>query len=304
MVSAEIPDKVADPQLWETVTTCMLHGLCGMENRNAPCMVDGRGLDGCCSKRYPKVFLEETILGEDSYPHYRRRRDGRYFEKTRVQPDGTTAIFRYDNYWVIPYNPFLTKRYNCHINVEICSSIQAVKYLYKYVYKGPDRANVLIDDPSNVDEVKIYLDARYISASEATWRLLGNKMHDGSPPIQRLQLHLPQQQPVYFAADGDLQDVVDRARGRDTTLTAYFKANLKYPHARNLLYQGFPSHFVFQCKEREWTPRKQGISIGRIYFCGPKSGEQFYERLLLLHTTGATSFDSLKTINGVLYPTF
>ncbi len=27
-------------------------------------------------------------------------------------------------------------RYKCHINVEVCSSITVVKYLYKYVYKG------------------------------------------------------------------------------------------------------------------------------------------------------------------------
>jgi len=303
-VSAEIPNQEADPQLWETVTTCMLHGPCGVENRNAPCMVDGRGLDGCCSKRYPKGFLEETILGEDSYPHYRRRQDGRYIDKTRVQQDGTTATFRYDNRWVIPYNPFLTKRYNCHINVEICSSIQAVKYLYKYVYKGPDRANLLLEDPLNIDEVKVYLDTRYISAPEATWRLLGNKMHDGSPPIQRLQLHLPQQQPVYFSAEDHLQGIVNQAESRDTTLTAYFKANSKYPYAQNIFYQDFPTYFVFQRKEREWTPRKQGISIGRMYFCGPKSGERFFERLLLLHTKGATSFNSLKTVNGIQYSTF
>jgi hypothetical protein len=30
--------------------------------------------------------------------------------------------------------------YNCHINVEICSSIKAVKYLYKYIYKRPNGA--------------------------------------------------------------------------------------------------------------------------------------------------------------------
>ena len=172
------------------------------------------------------------------------------------------------------------------------------------MYKGPDHANLLIDDPLNIDEVKVYLDTRYISAPEATWRILGNKMHHGSPPIQRLQLHLPNQQPVYFSTEDDLQDVITRAESRDTTLTAYFKANSKYPLARDLLYQDFPTYYVFHRKEREWTPRKKGISIGRMYFCGPKSGERFFERLLLLHIKGATSFDSLKTINGILYSTY
>jgi hypothetical protein len=31
-------------------------------------------------------------------------------------------------------------RYNYHINVEARSSIKAVKYLFKYVYKGRDQA--------------------------------------------------------------------------------------------------------------------------------------------------------------------
>ena len=39
------------------------------------------------------------------------------------------------------------------------------------------------------------------------------------------------------------------AVSHDTKLTAYFKANEKYPEARNLLYQDFPSNFVWQPKK-------------------------------------------------------
>ncbi len=42
--------------------------------------------------------------------------------------------FAFDNRWVVPYNPYLSLFFNCHINVEVCSSVAAVKYLYKYVY--------------------------------------------------------------------------------------------------------------------------------------------------------------------------
>jgi hypothetical protein len=41
---------------------------------------------------------------------------------------------------VVPYNPYLSLFFNCHINVEVCTSIAAVKYFYKYVYKGHDHA--------------------------------------------------------------------------------------------------------------------------------------------------------------------
>jgi hypothetical protein len=41
---------------------------------------------------------------------------------------------------VVPYNPYLSLLFNCHINVEVCTSVAAVKYLYKYVYKSLDYA--------------------------------------------------------------------------------------------------------------------------------------------------------------------
>ena len=63
IVSAQLPDPIEDPLLYETVTTCMLHGPFGDEKPNAPCMVDGK-----CSKNYPKEFIEHTVYGENGYP--------------------------------------------------------------------------------------------------------------------------------------------------------------------------------------------------------------------------------------------
>ena len=39
-----------------------------------------------------------------------------------------------DNQWVVPYNPALLMMFDCHINVEVTSSIDCAKYLHKYVY--------------------------------------------------------------------------------------------------------------------------------------------------------------------------
>ena len=36
-----------------------------------------------------------------------------------------------DSRWIAPYNPALLLKYNCHINVEVCASVEAVKYIYK-----------------------------------------------------------------------------------------------------------------------------------------------------------------------------
>ena len=72
LISAEIPDPIALPLLYETVTTCMLHGPC----------TPGRCIkNGACTKKYPKHFREHTTIGVGGYPQYRRRNNGRTFQK-------------------------------------------------------------------------------------------------------------------------------------------------------------------------------------------------------------------------------
>ena len=36
-----------------------------------------------------------------------------------------------DNRWVVPFNPYCATKYNCHMSVEICASINSVKYVCK-----------------------------------------------------------------------------------------------------------------------------------------------------------------------------
>ncbi|KAG5524675.1 hypothetical protein RHGRI_031376 [Rhododendron griersonianum] len=109
---------------------------------------------GKCKNHYPRSFAEETVQGEDSYPIYKRRKDSFTVNKRG-------AIM--DNRWVVPYNPYLLNRYNCHLNVEICSGVKAVKYLYKYIYKGHDKIVVDINHNEGdviIDEIKQFQDAR------------------------------------------------------------------------------------------------------------------------------------------------
>jgi hypothetical protein len=55
------------------------------------------------------------------------------------------------------YNSYLLHLFNCHINVEACGSIKAVKYLFKYIYKGHDRASVAVKEANKEDsEGNIY----------------------------------------------------------------------------------------------------------------------------------------------------
>uniref|UniRef100_A0A0N4WDV7 Ribonuclease III n=1 Tax=Haemonchus placei TaxID=6290 RepID=A0A0N4WDV7_HAEPC len=94
--------------------------------------------------------------------------------------DGRTCVLGgkiFDNR-VVPYNQYLALRYSGHLNVEICGMIQAVKYMYKYVYKGPDRATLRMIRNQNgfdkrvVDEIDEFVTALYVCAPEAVYILL------------------------------------------------------------------------------------------------------------------------------------
>ena len=158
IVCAEIPNLQTHPQLHTVVTKFMMHGPCGTGNQNFPCMVDGK-----CSKRFPKEYVEETYAGSDGYPHYRRRNTGLCVHKSRVP---------LDNKYVVPYNPYLLIKYNALINVEIYSSIVSCKYLYKYVYKGPNMASLGVEVAEKGDEIKKFVNLCFITASvckEVLW---------------------------------------------------------------------------------------------------------------------------------------
>ena len=79
----------------------------------------------------------------------------------------------------MPYNVDLLVKYQSHLNVEWCNRSRSIKYLFKYINKGPNRVTIFLQEnlpgtdndkqqPSIVvDETKAYLDYRYISTSEA-----------------------------------------------------------------------------------------------------------------------------------------
>jgi len=86
--------------------------------------------------------------------------------------------------------------FNCHINMEVCTSAAAIKYLYKYIYKGHDHAQVNVGpvditapdgaapiQPLMWDEIKIYQDGRYVSIFEASHRLYGFDLHKEHPNV-------------------------------------------------------------------------------------------------------------------------
>ena len=240
---ARWPDPDTQPQLFETVKRCMVHGPCGIANPNSPCMVDGK-----CSKGYPKEFAKFTTMDENGFPIYFRPNDGRSY---------TVGGMCVNNQWIVPFCPFLSSVFDCHINVECAASLGSFKYLFKYIQKGPDLASLEINGR---DEIKRYTEGRYISPSEASHRIYQFDVHGQLPNVVRLQLHLPGQHMVTFDPNESIDTVLSRGSQERTTLTAYFEANA-HPgalgdEARKYTYQEFPQHFSWKTEGKKWSLRK------------------------------------------------
>jgi hypothetical protein len=134
--------------------------------------------------------------------------------------------------------------FNAHINVEVSAGIRSVKYLFKYVYKGPDRVAAVIVGPTN--EIQQYIHARYLSAVERVDSLLSFKKHMEWLPVIQLVVHLPRQHNVIFNKNEDLAIVVEHAAHQKTTLITYFAYNAQNADGRNVVYVDFPVDHVWK----------------------------------------------------------
>ncbi|XP_074346939.1 uncharacterized protein LOC141685752 [Apium graveolens] len=291
MVSAEIPDPSIDLVGYETVKNYMIHGPCGTDCVQSPCII-------------------LTHFDDCGFPIYKRRKTGINVKKKGID---------LDNRYVVPYNRDLLIRFQCHTNLEIYNSSRSLKYLFKYCLKGNDNDTMCLMRKTNnkkgcttlinpekhsLDEVKQHLDGRYVCASEASWRIFGFDIHSRWPSIERLPIHLPNDKHVSFKGSQNLQEVYDNAGTKKSKLEAWFDVNKTYAEAINLTYSEFPSKFIWHSQPGIWKQRKKGDVIGRLAEVHSSSGELLYLRMLLLRIKGAVCFDDLKTVNGHVYNSF
>ena len=253
-------------------------------------------------------FNGNTFFDDSGFPVYRRRRTSHFVKKKGIL---------LDNQYVVPYNRDLLVRFQCHINLEVCNSSRSLKYLFKYCLKGHDTATMLLrkknqasgsgsrsNDSRSRDEIKNYLDGRYICAAEAAWRLLGFDIHYRHPSVERLPVHNEGEKNVTFKNSENLAAVAEKAKTRLSKLEGWFEANKLYPEARELTYQQFPQSFTWKADACRWKYRERGTVFGRLTDVHASSGETFFLRMILMQNKGATSFKSLRTVNGVIYKTF
>ncbi|XP_074318892.1 uncharacterized protein LOC141655727 [Silene latifolia] len=317
-VSAEIP-PMTNESLRTAVLKHMMHGPCGRLDPDRQCMKHKK-TEGHCKYSYPKPFASDTTNSDDGYPVYKRRDTG---ESAKIRGHDL------NNQWVIPYNPYLLDLFDCHLNVEVCSTIQAVKYLYKYVYKGHDKIsfNVAAEgEVKVVDEIEQYQSGRWVSPVEAIWRIYGFDLFEIHPPVMPLPVHLPCMQSIQLRPHENLSRVVSDEKRIRTPLTEFFRLNSVNSEAANqnaitnqaanhsastnqpvekYLYPNFTEHYRWDTTQRTWFKRKtKSIVIGRLVFVSPSEGERYFLRLLLAHVKAPKSFEDLRTVNGQLFTTY
>ncbi|CAN7044623.1 unnamed protein product [Brassica rapa subsp. trilocularis] len=301
-ISAALPDKELDQEGFELVERHMIHGPCGKMRPASPCMDKGE-----CTKNYPKPLSDHTKIDKSGFVVYKRRDDA-----SNLAVKGNIEL---NNQYVVPHNLSLLKKYQAHINVEWCCRSGAIKYLFKYITKGVDRATMLIEENESggishgdknkpkdmINEIDRYVQCRYISACEASWRLFAFPIHYNQPNVVKLPLHLPGEHMSLFDQSDDLAEFVSRENSERTMLTAFFEACNIYEEAKDLTYVEFPSRFVYHASGREWTPRQQGEAIGRVVYISPAAGDLYFLRILINVVRGPKGFEMMKVVGDVAF---
>ncbi|GKA81789.1 DNA helicase [Tanacetum coccineum] len=303
-ISAEIPDPVEDPKGYKVVTELMMHGPCGVANSSTSCTENG-----VCNKYFPKKYNDTTFFDVNGHTHYRRRQTEVHFMKGES---------RLDNCNVVPYNRMLCLAFHAHINVEYCGWSMLIKYLFKYISKGPDRiiakVNRSIGDTSTsmgekdiqVDEIQNYVDGRFVCPFKACWRISEFPIHYREPAVQILNVYLENAQRVTFRERDRLDIIVNMPEKKKTTLTEWYVYNNENTNDRHLTYLDFPSEFVWYPNSKSWRRRvmRTKKSLGRLTYGHLNSGELFYFRMLLSHQKGCKSPTEVRTVNGYVFPTY
>ena len=106
------------------------------------------------------------------------------------------------------------------------------------------------------------------SSGEAVWRILGFSVHERSPSVEHLAVHLENGQRVYFNPND--QNLGERLHNPpQTTLTAFFKLCSEDDFASTLLYAEVPQHYTWQKSRKVWQRRAiHQKSLGRMH-CPP-----------------------------------
>lgn len=315
-VWAQLPDEsIANGALRAKVLKFVVHKPCGTHDPNAPCMqTDRAGNIKRCNKFYPQPFRTSAGVNENTGRAEYRRTNNDDHPTIRQKVDGVWQDVPIGNEWIVPYNPYLLLKYDCHICVDVVTAASCVKYLFKYVTKGADMAKARISGIS--DEIEQYRSTRYISAAEATWRLFGFHMLSRNPSVTLLYAQLEQEHNVRFPQTATSQERRQIAENVVTDLMLYFNRPTTSTFEQLTILDYFETYSVKRKKATDPVPRAAPIGkwidqlgntvtkrrvnskhVCRLQFQDPTQGDLFYLRLIL-HHVAARSYLALRTVDS------
>ncbi|KAH1249451.1 ATP-dependent DNA helicase pif1 [Glycine max] len=172
------------------------------------------------------------------------------------------------------------------------------------VYRRRNNGHTIEKNGVIIDNSYIYLPDRYICPCESTWRIFGFPIHGRKPVVERLHFHLLGQHSVLYEDHDDIDDVLSKPSISDSKFISWMNTNQNFVEGRNLTYAEFVSKFVYNQNKRCWHLRKKGYTIGRLLRVPPITSELFYLRMMLTVCKGPTSFEDLRTIHNIQYPTY
>ncbi|GJU22456.1 ATP-dependent DNA helicase PIF1-like protein [Tanacetum coccineum] len=136
----------------------------------------------------------------------------------------------------------------------------------------PNGHAVTTEKVAVVDEIKNYLNCRYLAPCEAVWCMLSFDIHYSYLSVMKLNFHLPNQQPVTLRDSESLSALLEREGINVTMFTDWFALNERNPPARAWTYAEIPQYYVLYERLTMWKPQKQRKCIGRIVYSTPASG--------------------------------
>lgn len=113
----------------------------------------------------------------------------------------------------------------------------------------------------------MYYDFIYLSPCEAVWRIFSFDVHFREPTVERLPLHLPDEQIVVFGDDDPIESIMERPNIHKSKFLSWTEENKKYPETKDLTYAQFPMKFVWKQPLHEWFPRKKRVRNRQTLLC-------------------------------------
>ncbi|GBM83685.1 hypothetical protein AVEN_84254-1 [Araneus ventricosus] len=107
--------------------------------KNTPCFHDGK-VRLPNQREAPDLFKELLFSNSQDAKIYQQQI--RSYKATLALASMGAEIKAHPGTIYSALQPLADRKFNAHINVEVCASVKSVKYLYKYVYEGHDAVSV------------------------------------------------------------------------------------------------------------------------------------------------------------------